>query len=323
MSEESNNVYYVYGFTEAGLVPLFAAAALAEAGLPSSVTEQAGVLAESDQAIGAALPRAGLVKAEAEGRETQTMRAGGLANQPAPFFWRFGEVAAVLRLVSRAEFCGPAGETNLQDLAWLAPRACQHQAVLEQVMRLGPVLPARFGTLFSSLDSLGSFLQKHEAAIIQFLERVRGHEEWAVKGFLDSARAEAELLARARSGEAGPFSSTPGMAYLQEQSLRIKVKQELENRVAEAREALSNELNPLASEACQRRILSRETTGEERGMVLNWAFLVPPATLTDFRLQIERANAEPKLAGLAFELSGPWPPYSFCPALEPEPWPVE
>ena len=242
--------------------------------------------------------------------------SGGIDEQHAPFFHCFGKVAAVLNVVPQAEFCGPAGEANLQDLAWLAPRACRHQAVIEQVMRWGPVLPARLGTLFSSLASLETYLQEHADAISRFLERVSGHEEWAVKGLLDSARAEAELLARSRSGKEGSLSPTPGLDYLQEQSLRIKVKQELDDRLAEVSNSLLEDLHSLASETCERRILSREATGEERDMVLNWAFLVPRTGLADFRGRIERANSDQTLCGLTFEISGPWPPYSFYPVLE-------
>jgi hypothetical protein len=244
------------------------------------------------------------------------MPGRGIDERHAPFSQDFGKVAAILNLVSQAEFCGPEGEANLQDLAWLAPRACKHQAVIEQVMHLGPVLPARFGTLFSSLASLETYLREHEDAIGRFLERVSGQEEWAVKGFLNSARAESDLLARSRSANEGLSSASPGLAYMQEQSLLIKVKQELKDCLAEVSDGLFEELHSLASEVCERRILSRETTAEEREMVLNWAFLVPQSALADFRGRIERANAEQKLCGLTFELSGPWPPYSFDPGLE-------
>src|SRR5208282_486821 len=129
MNEDTKSVFYVYGFTRAGLAPEAAGAAMTQAG------GSAGLL------------------------------SGGIDEPHPPFFQRRGTVAAVLSRVSPSEFCGPTGEKNLQDLAWLAPRACRHQAVLEQVMRWGPVLPARFGTLFSSMAKLESFLRKHEAVM--------------------------------------------------------------------------------------------------------------------------------------------------------------
>ena len=135
MINDSNDAFYVYGFTQAGLAPEAAGAAVAESGVSPSLFSV------------------------------------GIDEPHPPFFRRSGRVAAILSRVAQSEFCGPTGEKNLQDLAWLAPRACRHEAVLEQVMRLGAVLPARFGTLFSSTASLESFMRQHEDAIRRFLER--------------------------------------------------------------------------------------------------------------------------------------------------------
>src|ERR1035441_8568958 len=65
-----------------------------------------------------------------------------------------GEFGAVLSEVERGDFCGESAEARLQDLTWLGLRACQHEAVIEEVMSQTPVLPARFATLFTSIDSL-------------------------------------------------------------------------------------------------------------------------------------------------------------------------
>jgi hypothetical protein len=283
MKNDSNGAFYVYGFTQAGLAPEAAGAAVAESGVSPSLFSV------------------------------------GIDEPHPPFFRRCGRVAAVLSRVAQTEFCGPAGEKNLQDLAWLAPRACRHEAVLEQVMRLGAVLPARFGTLFSSTASLESFMRKHEDAMGRFLERVGGQEEWAVKGFLDQARAEAEWLARRRSEEPCPPGSPPGMAYLQEQSLRIQAREASDDRVAQVCADLLDELNLLASEIVPRRIMAHERPDAARELVLNWALLLPSAAVADFRGRIERANVEQNVSSLALEVSGPWPPYSFCPVLETEP----
>ena len=228
-------------------------------------------------------------------------------------------MAAIVSRVSRSEFCGPRGDKNLADLDWLAPRACRHQAVLEQVMRRGPVLPTRFGTLFSSPASLESFLHKHEATMAGFLQRMDARQEWAVKGFLDPARAEGEWLSRRALEQPGPAGASPGLAYLHEQRLRLQARQAVDDRLAQATDGLFNELHPLASEIVPRRILARETADAAREMVLNWALLLPAAAAEEFRGRIERANAQYNPGGLAIEVSGPWPPYSFCPVLQAGP----
>jgi hypothetical protein len=280
MNEDSNLALYAYGFTQAGLVP-------AAAGAETTQTE--------------VCPR---------------FSGHAVDRRHPPFFRRHGSVAAIVSQVSRSEFCGPAGDKNLEDLDWLAPRACRHQAVLDQVMRLGPVLPTRFGTLFSSPASLESFLRKHEAAIAGFLQRMDARQEWALKGFLDPARAEGAWLSRRALEHPGPSDASPGLAYLHQQRLRLQARQAVDDRLAQAADGLLNELHPLASEIVPRRILARETADAGREMVLNWALLLPAAAAAEFRGRIERANARYNPGGLAIEVSGPWPPYSFCPVLQ-------
>lgn len=290
MNQNANWAFYLYGFTRSDFVSKAATALPSEtAGLPATT---------ADPAVW-------------EGR--------GIDGEHPPFCWRCGDLAAILSLVSREEFCGPPADSNLQDLTWLGPRIHRHQAVLEQAMRFGSILPARFGTLFSSLAVLDQFMERHREAIVDFLERVAGREEWAVKGLLDRARAEEELCRRQQAeGKVLPASS-PGLAYLQEQRLRLKAGQELEDWLAGACSALLEELTPLAAEASARQVRSRQTTGADQEMVLNWAFLVPQSAAGEFQKRVQQTNAGQALAGLTFTLSGPWPPYSFCPELAAEP----
>jgi len=159
-------------------------------------------------------------------------------------------------------------------------------------------------------------MRQRESATTRFLERVSGREEWALKGFLDQARGEAQWLSRLRSEEPCRPNLSPGAADLLEQTLRIKARDALDDQVAEACGDLLEELNLLASEIVPRRILAPETPDAAREMVLHWALLLPAAAAADFRRRIERANAAYNHGGLALEVSGPWPPHSFCPHLE-------
>ncbi len=286
MTENPDSAFYLYGFTRSDFVPK-----------GPSVQP---------------LPPASV---SATGSGTLVPEAVGIDEGHPPFFWCAGDTAAVLSRVSRDEFCGPAADSKLQDLAWVGPRACRHEAVLAQTLAFAPVLPARFGTLFSSLEVLGQFMERHRETITQFLEQVTDQEEWAVKGLLDRTRAEEGLLHRKSAEAKEPPASSPGLAYLQEQRARLKVRQELEGWLAGACRALLEELTPLASEACEREVLSRPPTGGDQERVLNWAFLVPRRAVGEFQTRVERGTASQTLPGLTFALSGPWPPYSFCPAL--------
>ena len=146
----------------------------------------------------------------------------------------FQDLAAVWSPVSLEDFCGPEAEERLQDLTWIGPRVIRHQEVVAGVMRHSPVLPARFGTIFSSAANLEEVLQRHHDTIAGFLERLTDQEEWAVKGMLDRPGPK-----RSCSPSSWPRRRTdlealsPGKRYFQEQRLRAACDQELQQWLQE------------------------------------------------------------------------------------------
>ena len=73
------------------------------------------------------------------------------------------------------------------------------------------------------------------------------------------------------------------------------------------------------AEGRERRLLSREATGSDKDMVWNWALLMPRQAVVGFQALIQDVNSQYAERGLRLECTGPWPPYSFCPALDMEP----
>ena len=227
----------------------------------------------------------------------------------------FRDLVAVVSTVSVNDFCGPVAEARLKDLAWVGPRACRHEAVVERVMRSSPILPARFATLFSSRERLEAWLERHHAAISGTLDRVAGLEEWAVKGTLHKQNAEARLLAAALERERGTLSPSPGARYLEEQRIRATIGQELDIWVKDVCERVVTELLVHAVEFRERAVVPGALVAEGIGL-LNWAFLVARRTVDDFSTCVQRINGELGEQGVVLEVSGPWPPYSFCPPLD-------
>src|ERR1035441_8001956 len=105
------------------------------------------------------------------GRDTR-VSAIGVDGQGPVHLRACGEIAAALSEVGLAEFCGESAEARLQDLAWLGPRVCRHEAVIEELMSRTPVLPARFATLFTSFDNVRQSVLAHQEAIAGFFARL-------------------------------------------------------------------------------------------------------------------------------------------------------
>lgn len=227
------------------------------------------------------------------------------------------DVTAWVSEVAREEYEGPEAEQRLQDLSWVGPRALRHGTVISKIMSGSPVLPARFGTLFSSAEALLGFMRINHTAIGQFLEQVRGSEEWAVKGFFSRTAAGERLfqdLLEERSDDLA--ANSPGVRYFKEQQLRTLVEKEIGHWLKAACSSVAKELTACSRDSIKRPLSSLsavEADGSE--MVVNWACLVDSDCLPEFLAVVERSNKAFQEWGLSFQVSGPWPPYSFGPTL--------
>jgi hypothetical protein len=250
---------------------------------------------------------------------TGTVNAGplmGIDDRHPVFMRDYSNITAVLSQVMLEEFVGQAAEERVQDIAWITPRACRHQEVIEQIHRQTDLFPARFGTIFSTDDVLANLIRQHHEQIRTFLDRVQGHAEWSLKGFLDRNKAIAELSTAALSAEARRLERlSAGARYFEEKKIQAAAAKQLNHWLKMVLNALMQNLDEVATRHCCRALLSRKATGAEIDMVLNGAFLVANDCLEDFRNKADQFNQTHAQAGLVLELSGPWPPYSFCPPL--------
>lgn len=221
----------------------------------------------------------------------------------------YGETSAVLSEVAIDEFCGAAAEARLADLAWLAPRVCRHAAVIEEVMCQAPVLPARFATLFTSLDSLQRSVLENQEAITRYFTELGDKQEWAVKGLLDRAGSPAKL------GAAEAPAAATGAQYLQRKRMKAQLERDFSLQLKGFCRRAAAALGAQPRVFRERRLVAPVADGDAAEVVLNWAFLLSPAALEDFRVRLGRLNGGDAFPGLRLGLTGPWPPYSFAPNL--------
>lgn len=73
----------------------------------------------------------------------------------------------------------------------------EHEAVVEELMRSGPVLPMRYGSAVHEIRALLEVLQARASELRRGLERVRGRVELVVRA-LDAGRSLASRRAAAR-----------------------------------------------------------------------------------------------------------------------------
>jgi gas vesicle protein GvpL/GvpF len=237
-------------------------------------------------------------------------------DRPLLLFPHSPDLCAIVSEVPQEDFCGPAAEQRMQQLAWMGPRALRHEAVVEMVMHRSPVLPVRFGTLFSSPGALEEFLGMHRETISLFLCRVANQEEWSVKGLLDRKEAGQALISASLGAEQAELAALPpGTRYFREQRARAEAQKRVRIWLDSTTRLVAGNLMREASDFCECPVVSREDPEGGREIVLNWAFLLPQSGTSAFRARIDQLNASYAPQGLVWEMSGPWPPYRFVPPL--------
>lgn len=229
---------------------------------------------------------------------------------------RAGTVAALVAPVPVADFSGPSGECNLTDPDWVAARACHHESVVGAAMRVAPVFPAGFATLFSTEAGLRDFVAMREPAIAAFLEYVAGKEEW---GLTASAIVDDLDVLQRMAARIWPDweSSSPGARYLR----LCRDRAELVERVrADAETALTAILGEAMPETVESKpVKFRNRSTGDAWIIGKYALLVTAGTVERLRDRLDgltRRSMDPP--HLFFSLSGPWPPYRFRPSLSPE-----
>jgi hypothetical protein len=228
-----------------------------------------------------------------------------------------GEVAAVFSKVSLEDFIGPSGDANLRDLSWIVPRARQHERVVEAVMNLSPVLPARFGTVLSCRSVLEQLAAGSAEKIRQFLDRMVSREEWSIKAFLDVPKAVGWML----TSQAAPVETperdhvSPGVGYIQGKRLRTCARRRVDDWSRRTAEEIGRLIAIHAVDVRPLRLQSGGTSGKDGKMILNCALLVSQDRVAELRERASEIEAGYADAGLSLSISGPWPPYSFCPSV--------
>jgi len=159
-------------------------------------------------------------------------------------------------------------------------------------------------------------LARHETRVLEFLQSLGDRREWTVKMYLD----EAGQLAASQAAGPRPLAASQGQgtAYLTSRRLENTRRQEIQAAVRRDLLAVANALGGLADTWRELNPLKGNLVDRPQPMVWNAAFLPARAREGLFRTACGRLQAALAPKGLALTLSGPWPAYHFCPALDAE-----
>jgi hypothetical protein len=225
-----------------------------------------------------------------------------------------GDVAAVLAEVNIEDFTGPESREKMEDLKWVGPRALRHEEVILSAMEHGPVLPVRFGTVFSSIEAAADPLWRRQDVLIKFFQDTNDKKEWTLKGYVDQPQARERMTEARLAAEKEQLKGlSPGKRYFLEQKIKGAVDKDVTIWLKEMERDILSVAREASAEFSECRLQSRDVTGRNEEMFCHIALLVPDASMAFLERMTDEWNKRHESHGLQLEVSGPWPPYHFAP----------
>ena len=228
-----------------------------------------------------------------------------------------GPIAAVASRIGldRFDVKKLQGETA-EDIGWLNQVAIRHHEIVRQAAKSSPVLPLRLGTIFRSQASLLAAAARCQETVADFLHALGDRQEWAVKLYLEMQSVEET----AGHGSSPPLDRAPragvGAEYMKRKKAQLQRHRELRAGQQEEIRGVEHELKTGTDGCCRVRLLPAGLTGRSEKMVFNAAFLLPPSQVKSWLATVGRVRDSVRRKGLLLEVTGPSPPYHFCPTPE-------
>jgi Gas vesicle synthesis protein GvpL/GvpF len=182
---------------------------------------------------------------------------------------------------------------NMENLDWVATASVAHQRAISAIAQDQQILPARFGTVFRTQDSLRKHIRERMRAIKQDFERIKDADEWGVKVFAVSAHLQP-----------APQVKT-GIDYLKAKAALLPRKRSKATRNGDYAE-FENALRRVALESAA---VGNVSSGQ-RGLRFQTSLLVKRKDRTKLESVLKKFS-ERWSETRRIECTGPWPPYSF------------
>jgi len=204
---------------------------------------------------------------------------------------RLEGVSCWISRVDRGEYAEHLAE-NMENLEWLATIGVRHQRAVADLASKVEILPARFGTVFLSEESLLAHVKSEKKTIQSAFKKIAGADEWGVKVFR-VAQAQKPAMADAVSGT---------------DYLKRKAKTAIP-RTKEDDPTLLDLVRALAKLSVDVAPGGKASSGQPN-LVWHGSFLVRRSAHKKFAEALRKFTAKFS-ESYRVECSGPWPPYSF------------
>jgi hypothetical protein len=214
--------------------------------------------------------------------------------------------------------CESLYDTDNMDLVrkWIL----QHQQVVDEAGEaFGTPLPFQFDTILTGTDDrVRKWVQEEDETLTQHLDALAGHWEYRIELRRDEAELTEELEAtdeRLQELDAEIEDADSGTAFMLKKQYDQRLTDLQRERRAECSAMLENKLGNLAREVNElgdRTTLEKDNETDEMETQARFTVLAGVEQEDAIGEMLDEIAAEP---AVEVRFTGPWPPYSFAPAI--------
>jgi hypothetical protein len=228
-----------------------------------------------------------------------------------------GLIAAVASRIGKDCFdFGVLRRRTPEEMHKLRTIATRHNEIVCRAAESSTVFPLQLGTMFRSRHSLQTTLQRCGPRVAEFMRRLDDRQEWNVKLYLKTMRLDRMAT---HVGPPPPhFASVliGGSGAAVAEKTDADRSRELRVAVRRTIRTVERYLRGVAEHCCRTHGLPSAMSGRRDKIVFSAAFLLPGSAREDWLETVQQLCQDVRQTGLQLEMTGPWPPYHFCPSLD-------
>jgi len=222
-----------------------------------------------------------------------------------------GDIRFWYIVLDQSEFSGPDAEANLENIQWLTPRVLAHQQAVDAITAIGATYPARFATLFSSLNALRKSVRSWSQTLNDYFQKVEGKREFGLKVFVTES---SDPRANTPTNDT---AATGGRGYLLARRVASEAKKRRSETLSSIVTDISEMLSNLGADISRRSVVTLADPDDERTLIGNIAVLIDRGNENVIdKVSHAFSGQYDHVLRVDTVISGPWAPYSFCPDLQ-------
>lgn len=235
---------------------------------------------------------------------------------------QYRELAAIVSEVELDKFkLHTAAAGKEVDMGWIEEKARAHERIVEQLMKENDLLPAKFCSIVSSKEGLKAFMADNYHEFVRTFQRLKGHEEWNVKAFLNF-----EKLKQFITDNTPEIRERIEMLSFMSDRSKYLLKRKIDNLIHERTDKrfeavvvyIAKALRAVSKGDAFSKPESPKHQQTETPIIFKASYLIEKTMFQSFNQQLNELSDELEPEGIAFEITGPWPPYTFVKDEEKE-----